>query len=37
MGVSKNEHSVYQARRKVPKHLREAVAKLLGRDRDEPA
>ncbi len=30
MGVFKNEHDVYVARRKVPKGLEEAVAKVLG-------
>jgi hypothetical protein len=30
MGVQKNEHGVYHARRKVPPKLEEAVAKVLG-------
>src|ERR1700730_13425119 len=37
MGVSKNEHGVYHARRRVPKHLRKAVALVLGRNTDEQA
>jgi hypothetical protein len=37
MGVTKNEHGVYHARRKVPKHLRKAVAQVLGRNSDEQA
>jgi uncharacterized protein DUF6538 len=37
MGASKNEHGVYHARRKVPKHLRKAVAQVLGGTRVQQA
>ena len=30
MGLNKNRHGTYEARKKVPQHLEEAVARVLG-------
>ena len=30
MGLNKNRHGTYEARKKVPRHLEEAVARVLG-------
>ena len=34
MGTVRNRFGVYAARKKVPKHLQRAVAKLLGNEKD---